>query len=110
MALQSTSRRINQLVDELDSLDNARQSNTEVEGRLIDMLELHADMQASVKNIQTAAARATVAGRIRTADAIGDAALDKIQRYGGSDRLKKLAKDNRIGGEANNFLKRMLVE
>ena len=29
------------------------------------MLELHADMQAAVKNIQTEAARATVAGKIR---------------------------------------------
>ena len=74
MALQSTSRRISQLVDELDALDKANQRNTEVENRLIDMLELHADMQASVKNIQTEAARATVAGRIRTSDAIGDVA------------------------------------
>ena len=37
------------------------------------MLELR-DMQASVKNIQTEAARATVAGKIRTDDAIADAA------------------------------------
>ena len=52
MALQSTSRRINQLVDELDALDKANQKNTAVEERLIDMLELHADMQAAVKNIK----------------------------------------------------------
>ena len=49
MALQSTSRRISQLVDELDALDKANQKNTAVEERLIDMLELHADMQAALE-------------------------------------------------------------
>ena len=106
-ALQSTSRRISQLVDELDSLDKARGYNSEVENRLIDMLELHADMQASVKNIQTEAARATVAGKIRTDDAIGDAALDKINRYGGSKRLKKIAR--RIKAAPTDAAKNKLI-
>ena len=44
VALQSTSRRITQLVDELDALERAKQTNTEVEEKLIDMLELHADI------------------------------------------------------------------
>ena len=107
MALQSTSRRINQLVDELDALDKANAKNTDVEERLIDMLELHADMQAAVKNIQTEAARATVAGKIRTSDAIGDVALNKIDKYGGSDRLKKLAK--RIKAAPNEAAKNKLI-
>ena len=107
VALQSTSRRINQLVDELDALEKAGGKNTGVEERLIDMLELHADMQASVKNIQTEAARATTAGRIRTADGISDAALNKIDNYGGSKRLKKLAK--RIKAAPNEAAKSKLI-
>jgi hypothetical protein len=91
-ALQSTGRRISQLVDELDALDQAGRYNSDVEERLIDALQLHADMQAAVKNIQTSAARATAAGRIRTADNVTDAALNKIERFGGSKNLKKLAK------------------
>ena len=91
-ALQSTGRRISQLVDEMDALDKAGKANSDVEERLIDALQLHADMQAAIKNIQTSAARATAAGRIRTADNITDAALNKVERFGGSDRLKKLAK------------------
>lgn len=91
-ALQSTGRRINQLVDELDALEAAGRYNSDVEERLIDALQLHADMQAAVKNIQTSAARATAAGRIRTADNVTDAALNKVERFGGSKRLKKLAK------------------
>lgn len=91
-ALQSTGRRISQLVDELDALDKAGRANSDVEERLIDALQLHADMQAAVKSIQTSAARATAAGRIRTADAITDAALNKVERFGGSERLRKLAK------------------
>ena len=105
--MQSTSRRITQLVDELDALERAKQTNTEVEEKLIDMLELHADMQASVKNIQTEAARATTAGRIRTADAITDDALNKIDKYGGSDRLKKLAK--KIKAAPNEAAKAKLI-
>lgn len=91
-ALQSTGRRISQLVDEMDALDKAGRANSDVEERLVDALQLHADMQAAIKNIQTSAARATAAGRIRTADNITDAALNKVERFGGSDRLKKLAK------------------
>jgi hypothetical protein len=91
-ALQSTGRRISQLVDELDALEQAGRYNSDVEERLIDAMQLHADMQAAVKNIQTSAARATAAGRIRTADNVTDAALNKVERFGGSKRLKKLAK------------------
>lgn len=106
-ALQSTSRRITDLVEQLDSLEKAGKANSDVEEKLIDALELHADMQAAVKSIQTSAARATAAGRIRTADAISDAALNKIERYGGSARLKKLA--NRIKAAPTDAAKAKLI-
>lgn len=91
MALQSTGRRIDQLLDELDLLAANKNTDTAVERQLIDMLDLHADLQLSVKGMQTAAARATAAGRIRTADAIGDATLDRLAQFGGSAKVQKLA-------------------
>jgi len=91
MALQSTGRRIDQLLDELDLLAANKNTDTAVERQLVDMLDLHADLQLSVKGMQTAAARATAAGRIRTADAIGDATLDRLAQFGGSAKVQKLA-------------------
>jgi len=91
MALQSTGRRIDQLLDELELLAANKNTDTAVERQLVDMLDLHADLQLSVKGMQTAAARATAAGRIRTADAIGDATLDRLAQFGGSAKVQKLA-------------------
>lgn len=90
--LQSTARRVDTLIDELDALDKAGRYNSDVEERLIDAINLHADMQASIKSIQTEAARVTTAGRIRTSDAISDVALNKIEQFGGSKKLRQVAK------------------
>lgn len=92
MALQSTGRRIAELVDIVETNVAKRTEDTKVERELVDMLELHADLQASVKGMQTAAARAVSAGRIVTKDAIEDVTLDRLARYGGSKKVKKLAK------------------
>ena len=92
MALQSTGRRIAELVDIVETNVTKRTEDTKVERELVDMLELHADLQASVKGMQTAAARAVSAGRIVTKDAIEDVTLDRLARYGGSKKVKKLAK------------------
>lgn len=91
MALQSTGRRIDQILDELELLAANKNTDTAVERQLVDMLDLHADLQLSVKGMQTSAARATAAGRIRTADAIGDATLDRLAQFGGSAKVQKLA-------------------
>lgn len=92
MALQSTAREIARLTDELDVLAKGGNTDTMLERKFVDMLELHADLQASVKGMQTAAARATAAGRIQTADALSDAMLDRLQQFGGSRRVRKLVK------------------
>jgi len=92
MALQSTGREIANLVDQLDGLRITNNVDTGLERRLVDMLELHADLQSSIKGMQTAAARAVSAGRIRTADALGDVTLDRLAQYGGSKQIGKLVK------------------
>ena len=92
MILQSTARHLNKLTDEVDLLAKTGDTNTELERKLVDMLQLHTDLQASVKGIQTATARATSAGRIRTADAVDDVVLDRLAAFGGSKKVQRLAK------------------
>jgi len=92
MILQSTGRRISELSELITRSAKAGDTNTAVERQLINLMTLHADIQLSVKGIQTAAARAVGAGRIRTADALGDDALDALMQFGGSKQVQKLAK------------------
>ena len=92
MILQSTSRHLNKLMDEIDLLTKTGDTNTELERKFVDMLQLHTDLQASVKGIQTATARATAAGRINTSDAVDDVMLDRLAQAGGSKKVQRLAK------------------
>jgi len=92
MLLQSTGRRISDLSEVIVKMGKARNVDTAVERQLVDLLKLHADVQASVKGIQTATARAVSAGRIRTADALDDVALDRLMEFGGSNQVARLAK------------------
>jgi hypothetical protein len=91
MALQSTGRKISELVDEIDNLTKTNNVDTRTERKLVNILELHADLQASVKGMQTSAARAVGAGRIRTGDVLDDVALDRLTQYGGSKKVRALA-------------------
>ena len=92
MLLQSTGRKINDLAQTIAKGAKTGDTNTALERNLIDLMSLHTDVQASVKGIQTATARAVSAGRIRTADALSDEALDTLQQMGGSKQVQKLAK------------------
>ena len=92
MLLQSTGRKINDLAQIIAKGAKTGDTNSTLERKLIDLMSLHTDVQASVKGIQTATARAVGAGRIRTADALSDEALDTLQQMGGSRQVQKLAK------------------
>ena len=98
MVLQSTGRRVSELSDAVAKLDVAGDVDTALERKLVDALTLHADVQASVQGLQTASARAVSAGRIRTADALSDATLDRLQHFGGSKKVRKLAKQLQLAG------------
>ena len=91
MTLQTVGSEINKVASQLDNLTANGQTDATIEGKLIDLLETHGNVQAHLKSVQTAAARATSAGRIRTADGLASEALDKVAQYGGSEKLKKLA-------------------
>lgn len=98
MVLQSTGRRVSELSELVTKKAEAGDVDTALERKLVDALTLHADVQASVKGLQTASARAVSAGRIRTADALSDATLDRLQHFGGSKKVRKLAKQLQLAG------------
>jgi hypothetical protein len=109
MVLQSTGRRINQLADIITKLQRTGDTDTAIERQLVDLMKVHADVQMAVKGIQTATARAVSAGRIRTADALDDIALDRLAQFGGSMTVKKLAKQIQ-GAKGNPAAQAKLIE
>ena len=109
MILQSTGRRINQLADVITKMQRTGDTDTAIERQLVDLMKVHADVQMAVKGIQTATARAVSAGRIRTADALDDIALDRLVQFGGSMAVKKLAKQIQ-GAKGNPAAQAKLIE
>lgn len=92
MALQSTGREISNLASRIDLLTSTGKASEDVERQLLDLMQTHVELQANVKGIQTSAARATAAGRIVTKDALSVDTLDSLAMFGGSEKVRKLAK------------------
>lgn len=93
MALQSLGREVYRVADEFDLEMTAHGTvRPELQEKLVNLMETHANVQGQLKGIQTAAARATSAGRIRTADGIDPDAMEKLIRRGGSEQIAKLAR------------------
>ncbi|UWP99465.1 hypothetical protein [Aliiroseovarius crassostreae] len=101
MALQSLGREVSQVATRLDGMYALGKVDPEVEARLLDLMQTHTDLQGHLKRIQTAAARATSVGRIRTTDGIDTQAMDALTRVeaaGGSKAIRKAAKQLRMAG------------
>jgi hypothetical protein len=99
MALQSLGREAAQIAKQLDGLYAVGKADPEVEARFLNLMETHANLQGHVKQVQTAAARATSAGRIRTGDALDSEALSALERVkaaGGSEQVRKAAEQLRM--------------
>ena len=64
MTLQTVGGEINKVAEELTAMSASGRTDTAIEAKLVDLLETHANVQAHLKSVQTAAARATSAGRI----------------------------------------------
>ncbi len=109
MALQSTGKRINDLADQIEVLGKTGKATEDVDRQLVDLMQMHVELQANVKGLQTAAARATSAGRIATSDALKVDSLDSLAVFGGSDRVRMLAKQIRSisdDGKRSKFIKK----
>jgi hypothetical protein len=92
MALQTTGREISNLASKIEVASATGKASEDLERQLLDLMQTHVEMQANVKGLQTAAARATAAGRIVTKDVLSADTLDKLAAFGGSGRVRQLAK------------------
>ena len=91
MAMQSTAREINIWSKRIVKAQDDGSISDAMEARLIDLMQMHMEVQANVKGLQTAAARATQAGRIVTSDTLEGGTLEAISAFGGSNRIRSLA-------------------
>ena len=91
MAMQSTAREINLWSKRLVKAQEDGSISDAMEARLVDLMQMHMEVQANVKGLQTAAARATQAGRIVTSDTLEGGTLEAISAFGGSKRIRSLA-------------------
>lgn len=93
VALQSTGREISAFAKKVQAAEADGTLNKKMETQLINLMQMHVELQANVKGLQTAAARATSAGRIATADTLTGDTLDVLSAFGGSKRVRNLAKE-----------------
>ena len=93
VALQSTGRKINEYAKIFADAEKNGTMTESMDRQLIDLMQTHVELQANVKGLQTAAARATSAGRIVTGDTLTGDSLDALSAFGGSARVRKLAKE-----------------
>lgn len=105
MVLQTLGREITKLAEQVDNSAKGARGNEAIERKLIDLLETHSNMQLHLKGLQTSAARATSAGRIATADTLDAKALDKLEGFGGSKKVRKLAQMLRAAKGDNQISK-----
>ena len=101
MALQTIGREIGPLADRLSRMYALGKVDPELEDKLLSLMTSHANLQGHLKSVQTAAARATSAGRITTHDGLDAAALtslDRVNAAGGSEALKKAVEKLRLAG------------
>lgn len=99
MALQSIGQQAANVARQLDGMTTVGKVDPEVEARFLDLMTTHANLQGHLKQVQTAAARATSAGRIATGPGLDDAAmsaLDRVTQAGGSDAVRRAAAQLRL--------------
>lgn len=95
MALQTVGGEISKVADQLEMGFAAGKTDAGLDIKLLDLMETHANLQAHLKSAQTSAARATSAGRLRVTDGLSISALERVQKMGGSEQIRKLARDMR---------------
>lgn len=93
IAIQSVSREINTFAKRIQKAELDGSISDNMEARLVDLMQTQMELMANVKGLQTAAARATAAGRIVTKDGLESGALDTLSAFGGSKRVRRLAEE-----------------
>lgn len=94
MALQSVGREVAKVAKQLDTMYGLGKIDTEVEAKLLNLMNTHVNLQGHLKRVQTSAARAVSIGRVRTNDGINAEAmnsLDRVTEAGGSKAIREIA-------------------
>lgn len=91
IAIQSLAGTVNDIAKEVTSKARAGLATAEDDARLLSAMASLTNAQGYLKQTVTSAARATSAGRIKTAPGLDIDALALVERSGGSEAVRKMA-------------------
>ena len=92
-AIQSMSDEVGKLSKEIAQKKELGTLTEVDENRFVDMMQATMEVVANVKSLQTSAARATSAGRVVTDNSLGTDFVNRVDMFGGSERVRNLAKE-----------------
>lgn len=90
--IEEVGSQINELTVKLSDLKASNSPYEDMENQVASQIELMLEVQANVKTLTTAGARATAAGAIKiTGEGLRPDTIDRLIKFGGSKRLGELA-------------------
>ena len=92
-AIQSMSDEVGKLSKEIATKKELGTLRDVDEERFVDMMQATMEVVANVKSLQTSAARATSAGRVVTDNSLGTDFVNRVDMFGGSEKVRNLAKE-----------------
>ena len=92
-AIQSMSDEVGKLSKEIATKKELGTLREVDEERFVDMMQATMEVVANVKSLQTSAARATSAGRVVTDNSLGTDFVNRVDMFGGSEKVRNLAKE-----------------
>lgn len=92
-AIQSMSDEVGRLSKELTEKKELGTLTEVDENKFVDMMQTTMEVVANVKSLQTSAARATGAGRVVTDNSLGTDFINRVDMFGGSEKVRNLAKE-----------------
>jgi hypothetical protein len=92
-AIQSMSDEVGRLSKEMTEKKELGTLTEVDENKFVDMMQTTMEVVANVKSLQTSAARATSAGRVVTDNSLGTDFINRVDMFGGSEKVRNLAKE-----------------
>ena len=92
-AIQSMSDEVGRVAKEIEYKAESKTLTEADEEKFVDLMQATMEVVATVKSLQTSAARATGAGRVVTDNSLGTDFVNRVDMFGGSKRVRDLAKE-----------------
>ena len=92
-AIQSMSDEVGRVAKEIEYKAEAKTLTEADEEKFVDLMQATMEVVATVKSLQTSAARATGAGRVVTDNSLGTDFINRVDMFGGSKKVRNLAKE-----------------